>query len=77
MFSLQFIKTPKFLSARNWEGYDPTENDVLFTGPSAPPGLGSHEELGGAHMTVSQYASEREHRQQIQQRDQPAGPSSP
>lgn len=52
---------------RNWvEDFDPTEDDILFlaTGPSAPPGLGeSAEEVGGAYITISQQASEREHLQ--------------
>jgi hypothetical protein len=53
---------------RNWvEDFDPTENDIhmLTHGPSSPPGLGSSEEVGGAYLTVSQQASEREHRQQL------------
>ncbi|KAF5321704.1 hypothetical protein D9619_001069 [Psilocybe cf. subviscida] len=65
----KFIKTPKFLAMRNWvEDFDPTENDIhmLTHGPSSPPGLGSpSEEVGGAYLTVSQQASEREHRQQL------------
>ncbi|RDB20545.1 Developmental regulator flbA [Hypsizygus marmoreus] len=65
----KFIKTPKFLAMRNWvEDFNPTEDDVrlLTSGPAAPPGLSTSEETGGAYMTVSQQASEREHRQQIQ-----------
>lgn len=61
----QFIKTPKFLATRNWEeDFDPTENDILFlsNNPSQPPGL-HDEEVGGAYMTVSQHAREREHRE--------------
>jgi hypothetical protein len=61
----KFIKTPKFLATRNWdEDFDPTENDILFlsNSPAQPPGL-SNEEVGGAYMTVSQHAREREHRQ--------------
>lgn len=54
---------------RNWvEDFDPTENDIhmLTHGPSSPPGLNSTaEEVGGAYLTVSQQASEREHRQQL------------
>ncbi|TFK29271.1 hypothetical protein FA15DRAFT_664193 [Coprinopsis marcescibilis] len=65
----KFIKTPKFLAMRNWsEDFDPTENDIhmLTHGPSSPPGLSTAvEETGGAYITVSQHASEREHRQQI------------
>lgn len=67
-FLLQkFIKTPKFLAMRNWvEDFDPTDDDVrlLSSAPSQPPGLGTSEESGGAYITISQQASEREHRQQ-------------
>ncbi|KAF8897172.1 regulator of G protein signaling domain-containing protein [Infundibulicybe gibba] len=62
----RFIKTPKFLAMRNWvEEFDPTESDIrmLTAGPAAPPGLAVAEETGGAYITVSQQASEREHRQ--------------
>jgi GTPase-activating protein SST2 len=62
----KFIKTPKFLAMRNWvEDFDPTDDDVrlLSSGPSQPPGLGGNEETGGAYITISQQASEREHRQ--------------
>jgi len=62
----KFIKTTKFLALRNWvEDFDPTENDIrlLSSGPSAPPGLSPSEETGGAYITISQQASEREHRQ--------------
>ncbi|KAF8076011.1 regulator of G protein signaling domain-containing protein [Lyophyllum atratum] len=62
----KFIKTTKFLALRNWvEDFDPTENDIhlLASGPSAPPGLSPAEETGGAYITISQQASEREHRQ--------------
>ncbi|KAF5388220.1 hypothetical protein D9615_000059 [Tricholomella constricta] len=62
----KFIKTPKFLALRNWvEDFDPTENDIhlLTSGPAQPPGLSPAEEMGGAYITVSQQASEREHRQ--------------
>ncbi|PPQ79535.1 hypothetical protein CVT25_003417 [Psilocybe cyanescens] len=66
----KFIKTPKFLAMRNWvEDFDPTENDIhlLSVGPASPPGLNnSSEEVGGAYITISQQASEREHRQQIE-----------
>ena len=65
----QFIKTPKFLAIRNWDGeFDPTENDFLLLSqtPSQPPGLnGGTEEVGGAYITISQQGSEREHRQQL------------
>lgn len=54
---------------RNWvEDFDPTENDIhlLSVGPASPPGLnGSSDEVGGAYMTISQQASEREHRQAV------------
>ncbi|KAF9268304.1 hypothetical protein L218DRAFT_918833 [Marasmius fiardii PR-910] len=64
----KFIKTPKFLAMRNWvEDFDPTDDDVrlLSSAPSQPPGLNT-EETGGAYITISQHASEREHRQQQQ-----------
>ncbi|KAG5654654.1 hypothetical protein H0H81_009902 [Sphagnurus paluster] len=78
----KFIKTPKFLALRNWvEDFDPTENDIhlLTSGPSAPPGLSPAEETGGAYITISQQASEREHRQARQQQPSVAGvvPASP
>lgn len=66
----QFIKTPKFLAMRNWvEDFDPTENDIhlLTVGPTSPPGLNTTDEVGGAYITISQQASEREHRQQVAQ----------
>ena len=69
---LQFIKTTKFLAMRNWvEEFDPTESDIQFltSGPSAPPGLNNQEEMGGAYMTVSQHASERELREHQQRRE--------
>jgi hypothetical protein len=58
---------------RDWVGdTDPTESDVLFlTAPSQPPGLGGGVEQGGAYMTISPQASEREH-----QRQPPDSPSS-
>ncbi|KAJ7122850.1 regulator of G protein signaling domain-containing protein [Mycena epipterygia] len=59
----KFIKTPKFLAVRNWvEDIDPNEDNIrmLPTSPSSPPGLS--EETGGAYITISQQASEREHR---------------
>ncbi|KNZ75684.1 Developmental regulator flbA [Termitomyces sp. J132] len=60
----KFIKTPKFLALRNWvEDFDPTDSEIsqLSSGPSSPPGLSPHEETGGAYITISQQASEREH----------------
>ncbi|KAF9481996.1 hypothetical protein BDN70DRAFT_802316 [Pholiota conissans] len=77
----KFIKTPKFLAMRNWvEDFDPTENDIHLlsngpNGPSSPPGLS--EEVGGAYMTVSQQASEREHRAQAALAAANNTPSSP
>ncbi|KAH7916144.1 regulator of G protein signaling domain-containing protein [Hygrophoropsis aurantiaca] len=61
----KFIKTQRFLDARQWIGEsDTADNDVLFlTSPPAPPGLGA-EETGGAYITVSAKGSEREHRNQ-------------
>ncbi|KAJ7762814.1 regulator of G protein signaling domain-containing protein [Mycena maculata] len=59
----KFIKTPKFLAVRNWvEDSDPNDDNLrlLPTNPSSPPGLS--EETGGAYITISQQASEREHR---------------
>jgi hypothetical protein len=56
---------------RNWEDFEP-DNDVqlVSSGPLAPPGLSSpKEEVGGAYMTVSQQASERELRQVAQKRE--------
>jgi GTPase-activating protein SST2 len=67
-FSLQFIKTPEFLAARNWVAdFDPTEQDVMLltSSPTAPPGLSNQDEIGGAYMTVSQHASERANRENI------------
>ena len=68
----KFIKTPKFLAMRNWvEEFDPTETDIhmLTANPAAAPGLSTAapvaEEVGGAYITISQHASEREHRQQV------------
>jgi GTPase-activating protein SST2 len=55
---------------QNLDVFDPTDNDVplVSPAPAAPPGLSPNqvEEVGGAYMTVSQQASEREHRQVIQ-----------
>jgi hypothetical protein len=66
----QFIKTPKFLAMRNWvEESDPNEDNIRML-PSSPPGLA--EETGGAYITISQQASEREHRQLL-----PSAPGSP
>ncbi|KAJ7067936.1 regulator of G protein signaling domain-containing protein [Mycena amicta] len=59
----KFIKTPKFLAVRNWvEDFDPNDENIrlLPNNPSSPPGL--TEEQGGAYITISQQASEREHR---------------
>ncbi|KAJ7667605.1 regulator of G protein signaling domain-containing protein [Mycena polygramma] len=54
----KFIKTPKFLAVRNWvEDFDPNEDNIRML-PSSPPGLS--EETGGAYITISQQASERE-----------------
>ncbi|KAF5357574.1 hypothetical protein D9758_007458 [Tetrapyrgos nigripes] len=72
----KFIKTPKFLAMRNWvDDFDPTDEDIrlLASAPSQPPGLGVSEETGGAYITISQQASEREHRQQ----QPPSVPASP
>ncbi|KAJ7873391.1 regulator of G protein signaling domain-containing protein [Mycena olivaceomarginata] len=66
----KFIKTPKFLAMRNWvEESDPNEDNIRML-PSSPPGLA--EETGGAYITISQQASEREHRQLL-----PSAPGSP
>ncbi|KAF8631228.1 hypothetical protein AX15_002558 [Amanita polypyramis BW_CC] len=62
----KFVKTSKYLAMRSWS--DDLEVDDLdirllsLEEPHAPPGLG--EEMGGTYMTVSQRASEREHRHQ-------------
>ncbi|KAF8639731.1 hypothetical protein AX17_000993 [Amanita inopinata Kibby_2008] len=64
----KFVKTSKFLAMRSWTDeidVDDVDMDIqLLTleEPQTPPGLGS-EEVGGAYMTISQRASEREHRQ--------------
>ena len=51
---------------RSWsDDLDVDDLDIRLLsleGPYAPPGLG--EEMGGTYMTISQRASEREHRQQ-------------
>jgi hypothetical protein len=74
----KFITTPKFRAMRNWvDDLDPSERDiqVLRSSPAAPPGLGSNEETGGAYVTISQQATEREHRQHLQgQLPQPPPP---
>jgi hypothetical protein len=65
----KFITTPKFRAMRNWvDDFDPSVQDihVLASGPAAPPGLGTNEETGGAYITISQQATEREHRHQVQ-----------
>ncbi|KAJ7929172.1 regulator of G protein signaling domain-containing protein [Mycena leptocephala] len=68
----KFIKTPKFLAVRNWvEDFDPNEDSIRML-PSSPPGLQS-EETGGAYITISQQASEREQHRLLPQ----AAPSSP
>lgn len=64
----QFIKTPRFKQMRDWVGDTEAESDVLFlTAPSQPPGL----EEGGAYMTISPQASEREHRQKSRHPESP------
>ncbi|KAG6914106.1 hypothetical protein DXG01_002406 [Tephrocybe rancida] len=77
----KFIKTPKFLALRNWvEDFDPTENEItqLASGPTSPPGLSPQEETGGAYITISQQASEREHRKvQAGNAGQSTAPGSP
>ncbi|KAJ7638446.1 regulator of G protein signaling domain-containing protein [Roridomyces roridus] len=56
----KFIKTPKFLAVRNWaEDFDSNDDNLRML-PTNPPGLS--EETGGAYITISQQASEREHR---------------
>lgn len=60
---LQFIKTQRFTEAKQWLGGDASEDIQFLTSPPAPPGLGS-EETGGAYITVSAKATEREQRQQ-------------
>lgn len=62
----KFIKTPDFQKARTWvEDIELFEQDIRLlpiTGPSSPPGL--NDEVGGAYVTISQQATEREHRKQ-------------
>ncbi|KAM6495677.1 Regulator of G protein signaling domain containing protein [Amanita muscaria] len=60
----KFVKTAKYLAMRNWADANDVE-DVDFQLLSLEGSTGS-EEVGGAYMTVSQRASEREHRQQAQ-----------
>ncbi|KAG6332123.1 hypothetical protein ID866_6968 [Astraeus odoratus] len=63
----KFVKTQRFLEARQWlgEGAAATDDVLFLTSPPAPPGLGG-EETGGAYMTVSAKASEqRDQRHQI------------
>lgn len=59
---LQFIKTQRFTEAKEWLGGDASEDIQFLTSPPAPPGLGN-EEAGGAYITVSAKATEREQRQ--------------
>ncbi|KAJ7725114.1 regulator of G protein signaling domain-containing protein [Mycena metata] len=60
----KFIKTPKFLAVRNWvEDFDPSEDNVRML-PTSPPGLQA-EETGGAYITISQQASEREQQHRL------------
>ncbi|KAG9317140.1 regulator of G protein signaling [Chiua virens] len=58
----KFIKTPRFIEAKQWLGGDASEDIQFLTSPPAPPGLGN-EETGGAYITVSPKATEREQRQ--------------
>lgn len=62
----KFIKTPSFQNARTWvEDLELFDQDIRLlpvTGPSSPPGL--NDEVGGAYVTISQQATEREHRMQ-------------
>lgn len=69
----KFIKTQRFLDARQFlgEGDAPGDDVHFLTSPPAPPGLGS-EETGGAYITVSLKGSEREHRNHC--RDIPGSP---
>lgn len=69
----KFIKTQRFLDARQWlgEGDAPADDVHFLTSPPAPPGLGA-EETGGAYITVSLKGSEREHRHH--RRDMPGSP---
>lgn len=73
---MQFVKTQRFLDARQYLGEgDAANDDVLFlTSPPAPPGLGG-EETGGAYITVSAKGSEREQREHRQNHQIPGSPS--
>ena len=64
---MQFIKTPSFLKVRRQfaDEFDRFDSDEQYGRPH-PPGLNG-EEVGGAYVTVSQQASERQ-----QQREQAA-----
>jgi hypothetical protein len=63
---LQFIKTSQFLAVRRqyeveFDRFD--HEEAHGRNPSHPPGLDANgEEIGGAYMTVSTHASEREQR---------------
>ncbi|KIJ70403.1 hypothetical protein HYDPIDRAFT_23514 [Hydnomerulius pinastri MD-312] len=72
----KFVKTQRFTDAAKWLGEgDSANEDVLFlTSPPAPPGLGG-EETGGAYITVSAKASEREQREQRQNHQLPSSPN--
>jgi GTPase-activating protein SST2 len=48
------------MAMRNWDD-DFDSGDFQTQSPAAPPGLS--DEVGGAYVTVSQQAAEREHRQ--------------
>jgi len=50
------------MAMRNWDD-DFETGDFQTQGPAAPPGLS--DEVGGAYVTVSQQAAEREHRQGV------------
>ncbi|KIL00454.1 hypothetical protein PAXRUDRAFT_129793 [Paxillus rubicundulus Ve08.2h10] len=63
----KFIETQRFSQAKQWLGGDASEDIQFLTSPPPPPGLG--EETGGAYVTVSAKATEREQRQH-----QPPGP---
>ncbi|KIJ19851.1 hypothetical protein PAXINDRAFT_166068 [Paxillus involutus ATCC 200175] len=57
----KFIEDQRFSEAKQWLGGDPSEDIQFLTSPPPPPGLG--EETGGAYVTVSAKATEREQRQ--------------
>ncbi|KAF8665658.1 hypothetical protein AX16_000111 [Volvariella volvacea WC 439] len=69
----KFVQTPKFLSMRSWvEELETIDSDIQMLTAAAPPGLA--EEVGGAYITVSQQAAEREHRHlQAQAQNQQQG----